>query len=403
MDVVQPFRAPFRADIQHSHRRGQHQLAAVPQPPGPTQIGTRVEGARIPRRHPIGKGARERRRVVVSGSGHGVRRLRQDADHVVEVRRGPHAPVPPGVEFHPRDRAPLALLLEPTCHGVADEIDTAHDQRGNMRVHGFSKRRHEDPGGKWCRLMVVVDNLREPFVIELARRVLRLGHVEHEPVAIVIVTRIRVVQLGCRRTFERRSHVIHVPLGHERRAIRIHVRDQQEDHVVSNEPRLFAFVRRHAIRQERGGLRVSDLVRVQAEIDPDDGASLLGQKPRVLVGQVSRQGQPLRDLLIPASPLEVLFRRDERHDLRPALDRPADIHEQDPGTRSIEPAEVGGDFLVGGQLVVRAGRKPDHAFRRWRCLMRGRGDLGRGSSQRDDSDSQAGRHPSSQEDHALSG
>ena len=131
--------------------------------------------------------------------------------------------------------------------------------------------------------MVVVDNLGKPFAIELLRDIPRFGHVEHEVVAIVIVAHILVIEDRWRRVFEGCSHVFRVPPGHERRPVGIHVRHEEQDDVVANEPGFFRFRGRQAIGQPRSCLAVGDLARVQAEVDPNHRAALGGQRLRLRI------------------------------------------------------------------------------------------------------------------------
>jgi hypothetical protein len=210
----------------------------------------------------------------------------EDADHVVEVRRGAHAAIPPGVESHARNRAALAFLIESPRHRVADEIHAAHHERWDVRIHGIVERRHENPRREGTGLMLVVDDLRKPFRVELARAVPRFGLVHHEPVAVVVVADVLVPQLG-RTVLPRPAEVLAIPVRHHRRAVGIHIRDEQENHVIANESHLVGLVRHRLEEHQRRGLTMRHFGRVQTEINPDDGFAFAGKRTCVFVAQAA--------------------------------------------------------------------------------------------------------------------
>ncbi len=373
VDVVQPFLAAPAREIDHGHRGGEHVLAAVALCPPAAAIGRRVEHARLAGRQACREGARERARVVRRGRGRGVRGLGEDADHVVEVGRRAHAAVPPGVELQSRHRADLAFLLEPSRDRVSDGVDAAHDQRRDVRVDRVLERRHEDARGKRRLLVLVVDDLRKPDVIQLAGDGLRFRLREHEPVAVVVVTDVAMVQLGQRRLLIRRADMRHVPVGHLRGPIRVHVRHHQQDDVVSHPANLFGLARHHPPDEQRRGLPVGDLRRVQPEVHPDDGAAVPRQGARRRLGQHAAvpptKGERGGDAAVVIEAREVAWRGDDGQAQRAALDRPADLDQRHAIRRGVERAQVGVNRLVRRQLVVGARLEAEH---RCGCRKRSR-------------------------------
>ena len=74
--------------------------------------------------------------------------------------------------------------------------------------------------------MLVVDNLRKPFVIHLPTDVLALGLVKHEPVAVIVVANILLVKLWEWRSLILGADVLHVPFGYQRCTVGIHIWDK---------------------------------------------------------------------------------------------------------------------------------------------------------------------------------
>ena len=290
----------------------------------------------------------------------------------MEIGRRPHASIPPGIEAHPRDRSRFVLSIESAGDRPAHQVDPSDDEGRDVGVYGVIEGRDEDAGRKRRRLVLVVDDLREPLHVELRGDVAGLGRVEHEPVPVVIVAGVRVIELGRRRLLEARAHVRHVPIGHEGRPVRVHVGDEQEDDVVANEAHLGRLCRDDLVGQKRGCLGVAHFCGVQSEVDPHDRFPVAGQGPRLFVGQVAPLGEPSGDLLIAVGVSQIGCRRDERHQLRPALGRSADFFQAEPRRRRIKRAEIGGDLFVGGQLVVGAGHESDDGFWRGNGGLRGR-------------------------------
>ena len=292
VDVVEPVAAVLRADVEHRHAPGEHVLDRGAQAPPAALPRVRVVSRGLVGGPAVAEGLRQLRGLVRVRVGVAVERgLGQDADLVVEVGRGAQPAVPPRVEADPADHPRLPLGLEAVGHGVADELDAAHDQGRDVRVHRIVERRDEDARRKRRRLVVVVDDLREPEVVEVARHVARLGHVEHVPVAVVVVPDVLVVQLRQRRRLVRRPAVLVVPAHDDVQAVGVHDRDLKQDHVVADPLHLVALLRRHLPRQLRRMLRVRHFGSVQPAVDPDDRLSFARKRARLFVRHAARERQ----------------------------------------------------------------------------------------------------------------
>ena len=220
---------------------------------------------------------RELRRVLVDRRRRRVRGLGQDADLVVEGRGAAQAAVPPLVVLLAGHRADLALAVQALGHRVAEEVDPARDLSRDVRVHRVLERRQEDARRIGRGLVRVVDQLRIPRVPQHVAEIARLGQVEHEPVAVVVVPGVLLVELGIARVLELRPDVLHVPVGDVLAAVRVDVRDEQRDDVLEDRLRLGRVGRQQVVGELRRGLRRPDLGRVDAEVDPGDRLALLGQ------------------------------------------------------------------------------------------------------------------------------
>ena len=202
------------------------------------------------------------RRVI---TGRGVikqRRLGQNPDHVVIVRRGSHSAVPPGIEAHARYRAHFIFGVEPPGDGVAHHVHSANHFRGNIRIHRIVKRRHKNARRKRPGLVLVVYNLRKPFLVENVSNVAAFDLIEHVPIAIVVVPHIFVPQLHHWSEFVRRVHILAVPVGHNVQSIGINHRTQNKNHIGANSLHLGGFFGQDAIGDLGSVLRASHFRRM---------------------------------------------------------------------------------------------------------------------------------------------
>ncbi len=142
-------------------------------------------------------------------------RLRQQSDHVVEIRRRPETTVPPrGIArpgTHRGSRLPLGH--EPRMHGRADHFDAKRHQRVEVVVERIAERRCEHDGAGRTGLVVVIDDLRKPFPIRDPVHVFRFRLGRHVEVAIVVVPHVLLIQHGNpRRRTLFGNGITHVPV-----------------------------------------------------------------------------------------------------------------------------------------------------------------------------------------------
>ena len=190
--------------------------------------------------------------------------------------------------------------------GRANQIDAGGNQRIEDVVEWIAERRREQhrPGGS--RLMVVVDDLREPLLVEDAVHVDRLGLAREVEVAIVVVADVLLVgpwEPGQRA--QRRFALAHVPVRDQFMTVRVGVDRQHDD--IAEEPERF---RVRAADQLIHGLdellRTQHLAGVQPAIDPDDCLSFGRERACLIVGQAFSQRQPAGNISIAIDLFEVV-------------------------------------------------------------------------------------------------
>ena len=82
--------------------------------------------------------------------------------------------------------------------------------------------------------MHIVDDLGKPLLIKHARQQLRLNLRQHEPIAVVIVSRVFLIQPRQVRAFIRRANRPLIPLHNDVQPIRICRGNEQHDDVFEN-------------------------------------------------------------------------------------------------------------------------------------------------------------------------
>ena len=307
------------------------------------------------------------RRRVADGLG-------QDRDDVVEVAGVADAAIPPAVIRPARchRRARLALAGQALVHVRAERLQAENQQRIEVVVVRIALRRRPDYGPGRPALVVVVENLRQPLVIQDAVDVLGLGLGRGEEVAVVVVA--DVVMVEARQPGGaplQRIRVAHVPVGDELVAVGVGVHEQQ-DALVEEAQRFLVAAADHLVDRLHQLLRPEGLVGVKPAVDPDDRLALPGQCPGRLRRQALGERQPPRDVLVLCQVLVVRRRRHDRHQLRPSFRRLADLLDDEAIGLGVELAPVGGNLRVVGQLIVVAEVEAELRPRRGDAALRHR-------------------------------
>ena len=147
------------------------------------------------------------------------RGLAEDAHAAVVVLIGAGRRV--GIEDNPRSDACFAMGGEGLRHRGAEHVDLLREDRVYIRVIRVNKWRHEVAWAVGHHLVQVVDNMRVPDIVNLLHRQPVLYLRQHEPVAVVVVARVGLVNLRRRATFKRGVKRARVPVMDEIPAIRV--------------------------------------------------------------------------------------------------------------------------------------------------------------------------------------
>ena len=119
-------------------------------------------------------------------------------------------------------------------HRGPDRVEAREDERIEVVVGRIPEGRRVQHGARWTGLVVVVDDLRKPLLVQHPVDVGRLGKGGHVEISIVVVPGILLVQDGHPlRTPPQRVGLTHVPIGNQLHAVRIHL-NGQKDYVVED-------------------------------------------------------------------------------------------------------------------------------------------------------------------------
>ena len=270
----------------------------------------------------------------------------------------------PRIEVNLRFDAGHPFGFERGPHRTAQQLRRAPHQRIDVRIDGVVLRRDHDARAVASHLMRVFINLREPVLIHDLRPVLRLDLRQHVPVAIVVVTDIRAVQLRRTRAFVRRARRLLEPVADDVVAVGVEAGDEEEDGVVEDRASLIVAARRQAMHQARPHLRRRHFRGMLAERHEHDRPPFGRQRVDLLRGEAPRVGHLPGDFLVAVQFREILRRRDRQQNERPAQRAFAE-HLQLDAIRLLGKLLVVGDFVgphrvfaIGCQLEpeMRSGR-----------------------------------------------
>ena len=140
--------------------------------------------------------------------------------------------------------------------------------------------------------MMVVEDLREPFVIQHAVDVFGLGLRGGEEVTVVVVADVFLIEAWQpgQRPLDR-VRVAHVPVSHEIIAVRVRVHEQ-DDALVEQPHRLVIRTADHLEYRLRELLGAERLSGVQAAVDPHDRLAFAREDACLLVGEPFGEREP---------------------------------------------------------------------------------------------------------------
>ena len=127
------------------------------------------------------------------------RNFGEQRHHVVPPRVGAVRALPEAAVHLAPHHAWLARLLQAGGHRLSEQVHLAPHERIDVRVGRVLERRHEDARASAAHLMLIEVHLGQPVAVGDLREVARFDLREHVAVAVVVVTRVALVQLRKRR------------------------------------------------------------------------------------------------------------------------------------------------------------------------------------------------------------
>ena len=264
-----------------------------------------------------------------------------------------------GIEDDIGRHARFAVRRQRLRHRGAEDVDLLREDRVHIRVVRVDEGRHEVARAVRHHLVQVVDDLRMPDVVDLLDRQAVLGLREHEPVAVVVVAGVGLIDLRRRAPLERRAERLRVPLLDEVPAIRVQRRHEQQDDIIENLPRRRVVLRGEVVREAHRHHRRAHFSRVDGAGDECDRLPLRHAGAQPLGADTARVGQIGLDGAEMVEPRVRLLARDDREQKRPALGGGAEHFGVDAGRARAEELEVGRNLRPRREFAGRARLEPE--------------------------------------------
>ena len=365
VEILQPPDAVLRHLLESGEHCDPAVLDDVGQPPYPLVVRHGKVPAGLLRAERPARSGRVVQRVGQAGAGD----LGQDArlpviEHVLPRRR-------PEVVLIVVDHPFLAGRDQRRRHRQADLLLPLEQDRVDVRVVRVLERGNEDPGAGPSHLVHVVRHLRLVLAVDLdgePRLLLR----EHEPVAVVVVPGVVVVQVGIQPLVAGAARVVPV-VDHEHLAVRVLRRDEQHHRVVEDLPHLRRPVRGEPVGDLDDRLPVPDLVRMDRGVEEVERDAFPGQRLRFRLRQAAGVGEPMVDGDQPVEPVQVRLRAQGDEDVRVAVRRRPPLLVPHAVRPVGEVAQIFEDPGVTGQLAVGADFEAEELGRRGDRLRGRRG------------------------------
>ena len=196
----------------------------------------------------------------------------------MKVRSGTQTAVVPRREYRAAQTCKTGFFFgnKAIDHRGTQGINARNHQRVKYVVERVTVRWPCQYRPGWAALVVVVHDLRNPIYKQLTTYVLGLFQLQHEEIAVVVVTGVFLIQTRqvVQRPFLGRR-ITHVPVGHEFLSVGVDV-GKENDHIVQN-PHYFGV---GASSELIGGFDElhprHGFVGVNPAVDPNDCLSFFG-------------------------------------------------------------------------------------------------------------------------------
>ena len=234
----------------------------------------------------------------------------------------------------------------------------------DVRIVRVLKRRHEDPSAGRPHLMHVVRELGLVDLVDLLDHQPRFFLREHEPVAVVVVPDVGMVEIWEAATVSRALQVVPV-VDHHHLAVRVLGRDHEDDDVIEQFLDLGARLGCQTVQDLGECLCVADLGRVNRGVHEVHRSAFASQCLRVILGEAARIGEPAIDLDEPVEVGKILGGADRRHDIRRPECRLSEFFEDDAIGIACDMLEVFDDLSVPREFSIRADSDPKNCSGGW--------------------------------------
>ena len=294
-------------------------------------------------------------------------------DHVLARRR-------PQVVQVIGDDPLLAGGDERRRHRPADPGLPFQQERMDVRVVRVLVRRHEHPCAAGTHLVHVVGDLRLVLAVDVDGKPGLLLR-EHEPVAVVVVAGIALVQVRIDPVEPRALGGVPM-IDDQDLAVRVLRRHQQHDGVVENLANLRGLLGCEPMGDVDDGLSRADLGRVDARVEKVERDTFPRQRLRPPLGESARIGQPVVDLDQPLEAIEVLPGTELHQHVRIAVGRRPAVLVLDPVRTIRQKLQVLEHARIPRELAIGANLEAEVLRRRRYGLRAGR--AGKNEEKRDD-------------------
>ena len=167
--------------------------------------------------------------------------------------------------------------------------------------------------------MYVIDDFRKPFLPKQTRDGLCLFQIEHEPVTIIVVSGVVMIEFRRVATFGGRAQGLAIVIGHYVHAVGIGRRNQNQDRVVQNRERVFVVGARQIVSELHRHLGSDNLSRMNRAGNDDNRLAFTNQLIAFGIARhLARISQPRLNCFILFQIADILGRADEGGDHRPA-------------------------------------------------------------------------------------
>ena len=293
------------------------------------------------------------------------RGLGQEPDDVVAHGHVAVAAVPPHVVGHAGRDAGEPAPRHVEQRARADRVDARDHTRVQVRVERIAERRHEQALAVAALLVHVPVHGRAPDLVDLLGHEARLLEREPEPVAVVVVARVVLVQAQQPGTFVGRAQLLAVPVHDLVEPIGVDRRHDHNDQLLARRAIGLLLGRRQLPRELHPELGAGRLGRVHRARDEQHRRRAGDQLGALFAREPARVGNPSRLFADLVEARHVGLAADRRHQEVAPTGRLADLGDVD--TRALREAAVPGrDLVPVGQLEVGPHRTPEEGFGRHR-------------------------------------